>query len=258
MRIPLIAFLVTAAACGGGDLFIPGDPDDGVPVELRALSGDGQTAVAGDPVRHPLVVQALDHRGRPVPGAVILFEFVDSPDGAEIAPPNTETDSTGRASAAVTLGTPVGDQPVEARLADAASVLSVQFLLTALRPNRDGGGDDDGEGGEDGGGGNGDGDGDGDGVAVAVAVAVAVGMTMVGTVERAVTRVTMAMTKGTVVVAVRKVATTMTMTTTTMMTTMTTTRTTSERAKERGRETNRLSVQIEPCVTDRSGRLRLV
>ena len=165
MRIPLIAFLISttaisATACGAGDLFLPGDPNDGVPVELRALSGDGQTAVAGDPVRHPLVVQALDHEGRPVPGAVIVFEFVDPPDGAEIAPPNTETDSTGRASAAVTLGTPVGDQPVKARLADPASSLSVQFLLTALQPNRGGGGDDDGEGG-DGGGGDDDGD-DGD------------------------------------------------------------------------------------------------
>jgi hypothetical protein len=158
MRIPLIAFLIPAAACGAGDLFLPGDPNDGVPVELLALSGDGQTAVAGDPVRHPLVVKALDHKGRPAPGAVIVFEFVDPPVGAEIAAPNAETDSTGRAFAAVKLGTPAGDQPVEARLADPASDLSVRFLLTALRPNRDGGGDDDGEGGGDG---NGGGDGDG-------------------------------------------------------------------------------------------------
>jgi hypothetical protein len=158
MRIPLIAFLVSAVACGGGDLFLPGDPNDGVPVELRALSGDGQTAMAGDPVRHPLVVQALDHNDRPVPGAVIVFEFVDPPAGAEIAPPNTETDSTGRASAAVKLGTPVGDQPVEARLADPASDLRVQFLLTALQPNRGGGGDDDGDDGDGGDGGDGDDD----------------------------------------------------------------------------------------------------
>ena len=165
MRIPLIAFLISTAACGADDLLLPIDPNDGVPVELRALSGDGQTAMAGDPVRHPLVVQALDHRGRPVPGAVIIFEFVDPPAGAEIAPPNTETDSTGRASAAVKLGTPVGDQPVEARLADPASDLSVQFLLTALQPNRGGGGDDDGdgEGGGDGGDGGDDGDDEGNG-----------------------------------------------------------------------------------------------
>jgi hypothetical protein len=162
MRIPLFAFLISTAACGADDLLLPGDPNDGVPVELRALSGDGQTAVAGDPVRHPLVVQALDHKGRPVPGAIIVFEFVDPPAGAEIAPPNTETDSAGRASAAVKLGTPVGDQPVEARLADPASDLSVQFLLTALQPNNGGGGDDDGDG-EGGGGGGGGGDGKGNG-----------------------------------------------------------------------------------------------
>ena len=153
MRTPLIAFLVTAA-CGGGDLALPIDPNDGVPVELRALSGDGQTALAGDPVRHPLVVQALDHDDRPVPGAVIVFQFVDPPSGAVIAPPNAETDSTGRASAEVKLGTPVGDQPVEARLDDPASDLRVQFSLTALQPNRGGGdddgGDDDGDGGDNG------------------------------------------------------------------------------------------------------------
>jgi uncharacterized membrane protein YgcG len=163
MRTSLIAFLISAAACGGDDLVLPSDPNDGVPVELRALSGDGQTAVAGDPVRHPLVVLALDHHDRPVPGAVIVFQFVDPPAGAEIAPPNTETDSTGRASAAVKLGRPAGDQPVEARLADPASDLSVRFLLTALQPNRGGGGDDDGDGGNDGDGGDGGNDGDDEG-----------------------------------------------------------------------------------------------
>ena len=146
------------AACGGDDLLLP---DDRTPTQLRAVSGNGQTALVGAPVRHPLVVEAIDRSGRPVEGARIVFEFVDPPNGAEIAPPLSETDASGRAEVAVTLGTPAGDQPVEARLDDPEAALKVTFLLTAIRSNDgNGGGDDDDDGapppsddGEDGGGG---------------------------------------------------------------------------------------------------------
>jgi hypothetical protein len=154
----VLALLLTG--CGGDSLLLPGD---GVPTQLRAVSGDGQSAPVGDPVRNPLVVEALDQSAAPVPGAVIVFAFVDPPRGAEIAPPTAETDATGRAAAAVVLGTPAGDQPVEARVAEAGSELSVRFLLTAIAVNRggeDGGGDEEEEGGNGGGGGGGDDDGD--------------------------------------------------------------------------------------------------
>jgi hypothetical protein len=129
--------LLPLAACSGGDLLLP----DGR--QLRAVSGDGQSAVVGSPVPNPLVVEALDADGRPVEGAVIVFEFVDPPNGAAIAPPVTETASDGRAAVEVTLGTPAGDQPVEARLDDPQRELSVRFLLTAIPSNDGGGGGDD-------------------------------------------------------------------------------------------------------------------
>ena len=131
-------------ACAGGDLLLP---DDRAPVQLRAVSGDGQSAVAGTTVPHPLVVEALDRAGRPVEGAVILFQFVDPPNGAVIAPAAPETDPEGRAAVEVTLGRPAGDQPVDARLGDPDRDLRVRFLLTAIQSNNGGGG---------GGGGNGD------------------------------------------------------------------------------------------------------
>lgn len=134
------------AGCGGADLLLPGD---GVPAQLRAVSGDGQTAIAGTPVRNPLVVEALDASGVPVPGAVIVFRFVDPPRGADIAPPTPATDDAGRAAVEVTLGTAAGDQPVEARLADPERDLSVRFSLTAIQPNDGGGGGDGDEGGDD-------------------------------------------------------------------------------------------------------------
>jgi hypothetical protein len=155
------------AACSDGDLFIP---DDRTPAQLLAISGDGQSAVAGSPVPNPLVVKALDRAGRAVEGAVILFQFVGQPDGAAIAPSAPETDPDGLASVEVTLGRPAGDQPVYARLDD---TVSVRFLLTAIPSNSGGGGgdgdddpppDDGGDGGgddEDGGGGKGKGKGKG-------------------------------------------------------------------------------------------------
>jgi uncharacterized membrane protein YgcG len=156
-----VSLVTLLAGCAGDDLLLP---KDGAPAELRMVSGDQQRAPAGDPVEHPLIVQALDGVRRPVPGAVIVFEFVDPPNGAEVAPANTETDEAGRASAEVTLGTPAGDQSVVARLDDPASALSVQFRLTAIRSgggggNEGGGGDD----GDDGGGGDGGGGGKGKG-----------------------------------------------------------------------------------------------
>ena len=158
------ALIILVAGCAGDDLLLP---RDGELAELKMVSGDRQTAPAGAPVEHPLVVEALDGAGRPVPGAAIVFEFVDSPSGAELAPENTETDEIGRASAEVTLGTPAGDQRVEARPNDPASDLRVQFLLTALLRNG-GGGDEGGDGdeggeGDDGGGGGDDGGGGGGG-----------------------------------------------------------------------------------------------
>ena len=132
------------AGCSGDDLLLP---PDGTPAVLRAISGDGQTAPAGDPLLRPLVVEALDRVGRPIRGAAVVFEFVERAAGADISDAHTETDERGRASAEVRLGLTVGDQPVDARLGD-ASDLRVQFAITALRPD---------------GGGNGDGDGDGNG-----------------------------------------------------------------------------------------------
>jgi hypothetical protein len=159
-HLAILTVLVLApAACSDGDLLLP--EDDRTPVQLRAFSGNGQSAVAGSPVPHPLVVLAVDRSGHPVEGVVVVFRFVDPPEGAVIAPPAPATDPEGLASVDVTLGSDAGDQPVEARLDDSQSDLRVRFLLTAIRPSGggDGGGGDDGDG--DGGGGAVDSDGGG-------------------------------------------------------------------------------------------------
>jgi uncharacterized membrane protein YgcG len=159
-HLAILTVLVLApAACSDGDLLLP--QDDRTPVQLRAFSGSGQSAVVGSPVPHPLVVLAVDRAGHPVQGVVVVFRFVDPPEGAVIAPPAPATDPEGLASVDVTLGSDAGDQPVEARLDDSESDLRVRFLLTAIRPSGGGGGGggDDGDG--DGGGGGDDGNGGG-------------------------------------------------------------------------------------------------
>ena len=147
---PLV--FLTLPACGGDGLLVPGDADI---ARLQAVAGDGQEAVAGEPVPDPLVVEALDAAGRPVSGARIAFRFINA-DG-EVTPGMAETGEDGRAAAEVTLGGSVGDQVVEARLDGGG--LAVEFRLTALQPDDrggqgSGGGDDEGRGGK---GGNGDG-----------------------------------------------------------------------------------------------------
>lgn len=151
-RLAAGTLLLQLAACSSGDLLLPEPVDDRTPVALVVVSGDGQAAPVNSAVPHPLVVRALDGAGRPAAGAVIIFQFVDPPNGATIAPPMSETDPDGRAAAEVVLGAPAGDQPVEARLDGSESEASVRFLLTAIRLNPGGGGDDDDDPPDDGGG----------------------------------------------------------------------------------------------------------
>ncbi|HEU5041547.1 MAG TPA: hypothetical protein VFT84_12030 [Gemmatimonadales bacterium] len=172
-------------ACGGDDLLLP---SSGTPAELRLVSGDLQQAEAGSPLPDPLIVAAVDAKGRPVEGSRILFRFELDTDGGQVNPDTVQTDASGQATAEVRLGSEVGAHPVEAIVVDGPTGLRVRFLLTALQPepvgggggggsgsggngggNDDGGGVDDGGGGGggggdvDGGGGDGNDDGGGDG-----------------------------------------------------------------------------------------------
>ena len=126
-------------ACAGGDLTLP---NNGSPVELTAVSGDGQEAKVGTLLPQPLVVQVTDAAGRPVAEVPLVFRFqTPVPDG-EIDPASVATDSTGRASVRVRLGTVTGPQTIEATIAqDAAPDVRATFGVTALEKHGHGGGD---------------------------------------------------------------------------------------------------------------------
>jgi hypothetical protein len=126
-------------ACAGGDLTLP---SNGAPVELTAVSGDGQEAKVGTLLPQPLVVQVTDGAGRPVAEVPLVFRFQTPVPDAEIDPASVATDSTGHASVRVRLGTVTGPQTIEATIAQAAAPdVRATFGVTALEKHGHGGGD---------------------------------------------------------------------------------------------------------------------
>jgi hypothetical protein len=140
-QFPIISFGVLVAACGGGDLTLPGDS---TPAVLSIVAGDGQTATEGSPVADPLVVQLEDGSGRPVTGGQVEFRFVGELPGSAVNPGTVPTDASGQAAVHARLGQQEGAQVIEALVAVPGEDLRVHFQLTALAEHT-GGGDPPGE-----------------------------------------------------------------------------------------------------------------
>jgi hypothetical protein len=138
-RTGLLSLLLLSAACGGGDLTLPGP---GQPATLAIVAGDGQHGAQGQPLTDPLVVEVLDRDSVPVAGTDVGFRFTDDVPGAAVDPGTTLTDGQGRASARVQLGSRAGAQPIEALVAMPGQDLRVRFQLTALANDGGGGGSD--------------------------------------------------------------------------------------------------------------------
>lgn len=137
IRLLSIALITGVAACGGGDLTLPGD---GGPSSLQAISGGGQEGTVGSELPKPLVVRLTDGAARPVRGASLRFEFQGDVPAAKISPATIQTNDTGFAFVQVRLGNTPGEQMVVARLADDTSNgLSTSFALRALEQNQDDG-----------------------------------------------------------------------------------------------------------------------
>jgi uncharacterized protein (TIGR03437 family) len=90
---------------------------------LQAVSGGGQSAVANMNFLQPLIVVVNDSKGNPLPGETV--DFTVSSGSATLTATSAVTDANGRASVAVTAGTP-GPVVITATLNN----LSVVFNLT--------------------------------------------------------------------------------------------------------------------------------
>ena len=123
----LIAFGLSAlaAACGGDGLVLP---DESRPAKIVIVSGDAQTAAAGQTLSLPIVVKVTDALDRPVEGQAVAFT-IDA-GGGQVSPASVETGSDGRASAAWTLGSAAGQQRVQALVS--GDELLVKFNASAL------------------------------------------------------------------------------------------------------------------------------
>jgi hypothetical protein len=157
-----VALGLTVTACGSSSLTLP---SSATPAELLKVSGNGQTASAGEKLPDPLVVRLTDENSRALGGIPVVFRFQGAVPSAELDRADATTDSAGLAQVRVRLGTTVGTQTVEARVSqEVQSDLIATFDLTALEvPAPGGGGGNGGGGGDQGGGGDDHGHGNGHG-----------------------------------------------------------------------------------------------
>ncbi len=103
----------------------------GQAASLRVVSGNGQTAVAGEVLAQPIVVEALDANGNPVgAGTVVRFEALGANPGA-FGPLLATTDAAGRASAQWRLGPRVGPNSGSAALPAAGAPIPLSATGTA-------------------------------------------------------------------------------------------------------------------------------
>ncbi len=129
--------LVTLAACGGGDLVLPGG---GTAAQIEITSGGSQSGRVGTTLEQPVVALVSDGDGRPVANVRVAFEFVQGGEGATLSPDTIETDADGVARTTVTVGTRVGAAAGRARVltADTGQTIAAPFTVSALSENANG------------------------------------------------------------------------------------------------------------------------
>jgi hypothetical protein len=113
-----------ALACGGGNLGLPGDAVP--PSDLVKVSGDDQSARAGQELPAPLVVRLLDEQGNGVPAGSVTWVVEDG--GGTVSPAAATTDEDGLASVNWTLGPSPGPNSVKAVV---SGVDTVTFTASA-------------------------------------------------------------------------------------------------------------------------------
>ncbi|HWK88496.1 MAG TPA: Ig-like domain-containing protein, partial [Longimicrobium sp.] len=107
-----------------------GKEKPGPPAGVEVVSGNGQTAAAGQAAADSLAVRVTDERGNPVPGAAVVWSVRSG--GGSIAPLTTTTGADGVARAAWTLGTRVDS--VQVAQAAAGVSLVTEFTAQATLP----------------------------------------------------------------------------------------------------------------------------
>lgn len=115
------------AACGGDGLTLP---PEGEAAHITVLDGDNQSGLVGSTLGKPLLVRVTDTRDRPVAGATVAFS-ITSAATAQAAPASVLTDSDGRASSTLTLGSTPGTVTGKAVVPVDEGITPVEAAFTA-------------------------------------------------------------------------------------------------------------------------------
>ena len=123
----MLAVTVTVLGCGTETT----DPPPPSPTNTIAIvSGDGQSALAGQAPTNPLVV-AVTASGAGVSGVVV--NWVVTGGGGSVNPTSSTTDGAGRASTTLTLGASAGSNTVTATVSGATGS-PITFTATGTAP----------------------------------------------------------------------------------------------------------------------------
>jgi hypothetical protein len=129
LSVLALAGLPLLFACGGDNLTLP---SEGAPARIEILAGNGQEM----PVQSTLArleFQVTDSQKRPVQGVTVDFILQEDAGGASVDPASDVTDSDGKVSTTVTLGSRVGPLSGQARVAvaEGSTPVEVGFAATA-------------------------------------------------------------------------------------------------------------------------------
>jgi hypothetical protein len=121
-------FLISGAACGGGDLVLPQAQP---PADIVVVDGNEQPGTVGTELADSLVARVVDAEDRPVPDVRVAFQLGDGADGGGLNPDTALTNADGLASSSWVLGGTSGRQEVNAQVVGAT--LAVTFFAEAKR-----------------------------------------------------------------------------------------------------------------------------
>ena len=134
LRLLAIGLAGTALlSCGGDDLVLP---SEGEPAVITIVQGDRASGRVGEALAEPLILEVLDVADRPVAGASVVIEL----SGGVAVPGTVSTDAEGMASAAITLGSEVGEVTGAARVIapEGPAEVEASFTLVALAASANG------------------------------------------------------------------------------------------------------------------------
>jgi Bacterial Ig-like domain (group 1) len=119
-------YTLTASATNFGDVVATAIALPLAPKQLVSSSGTKQTGAAGSVLPHPIVTQARDVYGNPVPGVTVSFSATAK---GIVSPTSAVTDANGRAGTVLQLPTTAGTVKVKASSTGAGSMTFPEYAV---------------------------------------------------------------------------------------------------------------------------------